>query len=165
MFKTPRAFFLLLLAGFTVAGIPSGAFSFQQGRETKKGIEAVAWLQGTWFSNDSSEIVEEQWLKPRGGMMLGVNRTVPKTGKPAFEFMRIAETPEGLTFFASPAGKPATPFQAVELEDKQVVFENPKNEFPRRIRYRRDGETLQASIEGVLQGKTMKMEWKWRLEK
>lgn len=145
--------------------LPAGAWCFQEKGASPAKIGQLAWLQGTWFSDDGSEIVEEQWLKPRGGMMLGVNRTVPAKGAAKFEFMRLAETPEGLTFFASPGGKPATPFPAVEVGENRVVFENPKNDFPTRILYRREGDLLHGAIEGNFQGKNLKMEWKWRLDK
>ena len=34
-----------------------------------------------------------------------------------------------------------------------MVFENPKHDFPQRIRYRLKGDTLHARIEGTINGK------------
>ena len=93
--------------------------------------------------------------------MLGLNRTTPKRGKAAFEFMRIAETEAGLVFYASPNGKPATPFAATEADDQHVVFENPKSDFPQRILYQLDQDALLATIEGEVDGQKQSMSWKW----
>ncbi len=41
--------------------------------------------------------------------MLGMNRTTRTGGKTAFEFLRIAETAEGLAYIAQPGGAPPTP--------------------------------------------------------
>lgn len=93
--------------------------------------------------------------------MLGLNRTISKRGKSAFEFMRIAEAEDGLVFYASPSGKPATPFAAIEADDQHVVFENRKNDFPQRILYQREKDALLATIEGEIDGKKQSMSWKW----
>lgn len=139
--------------------------SIVQAQDNAQGIASVAWLSGSWISRDKGEIVEEQWMKPRGGMMLGTNRTVKPQGKTAFEFMRISETDRGLTFYASPSGKPAVPFQATQIEDKRVVFENPQQDFPNKIIYSTDGDKLFATIEGTLDGRAMKMSWTWTRDK
>ena len=39
------------------------------------------------------------------------------------------------------------------------MFENLAHEFPQRIIYSRDGETLTARIEGMMDGKLEGMEW------
>ena len=38
-------------------------------------IDRVAWLQGCWELSSGNRVVEEQWTRPRGGIMLGVGRT------------------------------------------------------------------------------------------
>ena len=35
-------------------------------------IEDVAWLQGCWEQRDGDRVVEERWMLPRAGSMLGV---------------------------------------------------------------------------------------------
>ena len=81
----------------------------------------------------------------------------------AFEFLRIESTPDGIVYFASPGGKPPTPFKMIEGGEKRVVFENPQLEFPRRILYwlGKQGE-MHARIEGAAAGKAMAVEWSWR---
>jgi len=71
-------------------------------------LDSLAWLSGSWIERKGQATTEEHWMAPSGGLMLGVNRTIAASGKASFEFLRIAQTPEGLSYFASPQGKPAT---------------------------------------------------------
>ena len=79
----------------------------------------------------NGEMTEEFWMPPRGNFVPGVNRTFNKTtGPSAFEYMRIADGPDGQSFFASSFGRPATVFPVKELKDQSVTFENLNSDFP-----------------------------------
>ena len=103
-------------------------------------LDRLAWLVGSWIERKQGVETDVHWIAPKGGIMLGVNRTVRAAGKTSFEFMRIARTPSGISYCASPAGGTATEFHVVEAGDKKVVFENPKHDFPTRILYWLDGD-------------------------
>lgn len=122
-------------------------------------IESLKWLAGHWEGDVEGDVTEEHWTEPKGGMLLGLNRSVFRSGKASFEFMRIAETPSGITYFASPSGKAATPFILKEASDSHVEFENKDHDFPQRIIYRRQKDLLNARIEGVIKGKEESLEW------
>jgi hypothetical protein len=81
--------------------------------------------------------------------MIGINRSpLAGEGPPAFEFLRILEEDGSLVYLASPGGRyPATPFRAIEMSMLRVVFANRENDFPQRITYWREGETLHARVE------------------
>ena len=101
--------------------------------------------------------MEEVWLAPAGGVMLGMHRDA-KGEKVSFEFFRIAKTPEGLVYLAQPGGRPPTPFKLTEATATRAVFENPQHDFPQRIIYAlRDGR-LCARVEG---GTETAQEWCW----
>jgi hypothetical protein len=97
-------------------------------------IDDLAWLAGAWVHTAEESHIEEHWLTPKGGLMLGVNRTV-RGSRASFEFLRIARTERGLVYFASPQGREATTFTLVSLADKRVEFANPEHDFPQRIAY------------------------------
>ena len=101
-------------------------------------------------------------MPPGGGMMPGVNRSVTRSGKASFEFMRIAESDDGLTLFASPQGREATPFPMTDFSGSHVIFESGANDFPNKIIYRMRGEILHARVEGLIDGKELSMEWNWK---
>jgi hypothetical protein len=123
-------------------------------------------MAGDWMGVDGGAggvEMEERWTEPRGGMMLGIHRDV-KAGKAVdFEFFRVAATPDGIVYFASPRGRPAVPFKAIESKDKRVVFENKEHDFPKRIIYWLGGDgSLHARIEGDPGDKESAMEWTWK---
>ncbi len=116
-------------------------------------VDDLAWISGHWSEGE----VEELWLAPKGNLMLGMSRTVRKTGKVAFEFIRIAKTPDGIAYIAQPGGKPPVSFLLVESKPGRVVFANPQHDFPKRIVYElRDGK-LCARVDDGKDGD----EWCW----
>ncbi|MFN8010681.1 MAG: DUF6265 family protein [Holophagaceae bacterium] len=129
------------------------------------GVEALAWMAGAWRTTGPVTF-EEHWMAPRGGLMVGMGRTVAKGRAVAFEFLRI-ETKEGRTaYLASPGGRPATRFELTRATADEAVFENLAHDFPKRIIYRRlpDGG-LFARVEGDGTEKEKPLEFRYtRLE-
>lgn len=90
-------------------------------------------------------------MRPRGGTMHGMSRTVSKQdGRTVdFEATRIEELEGRLRFIAKPARQPEATFEAITLTDSSVVFENPAHDFPQRVGYRRlPGGGIEGWIEG-----------------
>lgn len=125
-------------------------------------VEALAWLAGAWIETREGTVIEEQWMAPRGGVMVGMSRSTGPDGKAFFEFMRIAPSAAGLSYFASPLGREPAEFGLVRLEERRVVFENRAHDFPQRIIYwqERTGE-LRARIEGTVDGKPQSADYRW----
>ena len=116
-------------------------------------VDDLAWMSGHWSDGE----VEELWLAPKENLMLGMSRTVRKSGRVAFEFVRIAKTDDGIAYIAQPGGKPPTSFKLVESKPGRVVFANPQHDFPKRIVYElRDGK-LCARVDDGKDGD----EWCW----
>lgn len=157
-----RAAAFLFVTLLAVAVIAEQPVSPATDSATAPSLDRLAWLAGDWISDTRGTIVEERWLAPRGGLMVGVNRTVNAKVKAQFEYLRIEERAGQVTFFASPQGRPATPFRATRVTADRATFENRENDFPHTIEYWREGELLRARIEGPLQGKVVSMEWTWK---
>ena len=121
----------------------------------------LAWMAGSWVQEGPDERVAETWLGPGNGMLAGVNLTTWTSGKKSYEFLRIADTPLGPSYFASPGGRPPVEFKLKEAGDKRIVFENATHDFPQRILYWRDGEALVARIEGTVKGKERSEQWRF----
>lgn len=122
-------------------------------------IARVAWLQGCWELSDPNRIVEEQWMAPRAGTMLGMSRTVRGGSLASYETTMIREQGSVLAFEAHPSGQPPATFLSTSITESQVVFENPAHDFPQQIGYRLEGVTLLAWIAGSLNGKTRRVEF------
>lgn len=153
---------MILVAGTVALPCYSGSMKADEKALPVVTLETLGWLTGAWMGEEDGVMTEEYWMAPRGGIMPGVNRSVSAKGKASFEYMRIAETPDGLTFFASPSGQKATPFLLKEGSDKHAIFESGASDFPNRIIYRLKGEQLTARIEGVIEGKEQSMDWVWK---
>ena len=126
-------------------------------------LAELAWMAGSWSGVQDGVEMEEYWQAPKGTSMLGLHRDVKKGRTLSFEFQRIEATADGITYWASPEGRPATPFRLKELKGKHVVFENPEHDFPQRVIYWLDNDgALHAKIEGTEKGKNSSMEWTWR---
>jgi len=125
-------------------------------------LDQLAWMGGSWGGPDGAAAVEEVWLPPKGGLMLGLGRTVRDGRAVEFEFMRIEQQGDTLIYLASPGGKAATPFSLAAIDATGVAFESAL-EFPRRVSYRKNADgTLTARIEGTRGGKPAAKEWTWR---
>ena len=124
-------------------------------------VESLDWMTGTWVSESARGKVAETWLGPGNGLMVAANLSTFANGRKSFEFLRIAETPAGFSYFASPDGRPPTEFKLKESGEKRVVFENAAHDFPQRILYWRDGDALVARIEGTMKGEKRQQEWRF----
>ena len=110
-------------------------------------LEDLAWMSGHWSATKDGVVMEEIWTTPRGGIMLGLHRDA-RDAKASFEFIRIAQTADGIVYFAQPGGRPPTPFTLVESGGTRAVFANPKHDFPKRIIYWMNDGQLCARVEG-----------------
>lgn len=128
-----------------------------------RGIQRVAWLQGCWEASSAQRTIEEQWMAPRGGNMVGMGRTVRGDAVVAYEFLILREVGERLEYESHPSGQPSAKFLSSTVSDSMVVFENPQHDFPQRIGYRREGtNSLVAWIEGTDKGQARRIEFPYR---
>jgi len=125
-------------------------------------VSKLAFLEGVWTGTSNGIEMEEIWLAPKAGALLGMHRDVKGTRMVSFEFLRIDTTKDGTFYFASPRSSPPTPFRLVEQGDRRVVFENRQHDFPQRILYWLDADgKLHARVEGPKGDKTIAEEWTW----
>ncbi len=127
------------------------------------GITRVAWLQGCWERVSPAGTIEEYWMTPRGGCMIGMSRTVRGDSLSGYEVVVLREEGNLLAYKAHPSGQPAAVFLSRTVSDTMVVFENEQHDFPQRIGYQRDGpDKLTAWIEGMLNGQMRRINFLYR---
>ena len=128
-------------------------------------IDKLAFIAGCWtLTRPNGAKVDEQWLAPSGGAMLGLSRTVRDGKLREYEFMRIVAGDDGkLRYVAIPSGQAEAAFPVKEIGDKAVTFEAPEHDFPQRILYRLvDKDTLVARIEGSIYGQARSADFPYK---
>jgi hypothetical protein len=119
-------------------------------------LDSLSWLAGCWEGRYANgRTVSEQWMRPLGGLMMGMSRTV-KNGKVVeSEVVRLKLSDDGsVRYVAQPSGQKEASFRLVSLGGDSAAFENLEHDFPQRIIYRLvTPDSLSARIEGVVGGK------------
>ena len=125
-------------------------------------VSRLSWMAGCWRQTTGHRVVDEQWMAPRGSVMLGVSRTVKGASVMEYEFMRIYAVGDTLVYSAKPSGQDASDFRAVRQGERDVMFENPAHDFPQRIIYRRvKRDSLIARVEGTRNGQLRGMDFSY----
>jgi hypothetical protein len=114
----------------------------------------LAFMTGCWKFEAKGRVVEEHWMAPSGGSLIGISRTVVNGKTTEVEFLQIRDLADGLSYIAKPSNQAEAKFVATAKTGDDVSFENPTHDFPQRIRYRLDGNTLRARVEGTINGKS-----------
>jgi hypothetical protein len=116
-------------------------------------IGALDWLAGCWQGGDGGQLIEEHWMPPRGGTLLGLSRTVTTGRTTAYEFLEIHQQADGLVYVARPAGREEMRFTLVRGATRvahEAVFERSGVEFPQRLVYRQQPDgSLYTRLEGT----------------
>ena len=126
-------------------------------------VGRLGWLSGCWERSNGRTIVEEQWMRPRGGAMLGMSRTTRADTVVEYEHLRIFDRGGRVVYAAMPSGQRLAEFEARAISDSLVTFENAAHDFPQRIIYRRQGaDSLVARIEGTRNGQARAVDFPYR---
>ncbi len=124
-------------------------------------VDDLAWLAGAWSREADGRWTEESWTPPRGGVMLGHSRSGQGETLREFEFLRVQAGADGVpVYWAQPGGAASVAFRLVRHGAGSVRFENAAHDYPQRIDYVRDGDTLTATI-SLIDG-TKPMRWVYR---
>jgi hypothetical protein len=154
MRRTIPVWAILVLSVGSIAGPGPAA------RPKQIKIESLRWLAGCWESVDGDRVFQEQWMEPRGGLMLGMSRTMAGGKAVEFEAMRIEERGDSLVFTSKPSRQSETSFQLSDVSESEFVFTNPAHDFPHRVIYGRAADgSLAARIEGEIDGKRRVVEF------
>lgn len=113
-------------------------------------VDELGWLAGDCVSEEGERWTEERWTPPRGGVMLGHSRSGRGESLREYEFIRIAAGEDGaISYIAMPQGGAPVAFRLVRRSAASATFENAAHDYPQRIAYARDGDTLTATISAI----------------
>lgn len=120
-------------------------------------IKLSNWLIGKWENKTESGNLEETWTKVNDSTYKGESYFIK--GKDTLHFESIVLQQNGEELFYNPTVKgqnndKPVPFKLTTSNEKQLVFENPKHDYPQKIIYNQiTKDSLVAEISGIQQGK------------
>lgn len=124
--------------------------------ETDK-IKLSRWLLGTWENKSADGTLSETWKKVNDSTFKAQSYFIKEKDTLHFETITLKQKGEQLTYNAAVKGQnndKAITFKLTNSTEKQLVFENPKNDYPKKITYTQiNDDSLIAEISGTLDGK------------
>ena len=110
-------------------------------------VDDLAWMAGSWSQEADGRWTEEYWTAPRGDVMLGASRSGRDGALREFEFLRLQAGADGVvSYLAQPGGGAPVAFRLARRDAASATFENAAHDYPQRIAYAREGDTLTATI-------------------
>jgi hypothetical protein len=103
-------------------------------------LSDFTWLAGNWQGAWGPRIVEQTWMAPKAGEMLGIFRVLENDKTLVIELLSLMETPEGIEFrfrhFTPPLvaweSSGPTTLKLASFDSRTAVFENAAAGQPKR---------------------------------
>jgi hypothetical protein len=123
-----------------------------------------AFLTGCWTLVEGNHWTHECWMDPKGGLMIGASREGTGDKLESWEWMSVQQGSDGtIIFYASPGGRPRTPFKLDRASATEVRFINPEHDYPQAIRYELKDGRLNAEISALNGSKAIR--WSYSPDK
>jgi len=127
-------------------------------------LDDLEFMAGCWrgeFGGDG--VIEESYMRPAGGLMLGTTRFLRNGRAVEHEFARIVEDSAGVFLRPFPGGSPSPArFRLTAADGRTAVFEAPEHDFPKRIVYRENADGTHTARVDAGEGSEESREWVMR---
>lgn len=129
--------------------------------QTPLSVRSLGFMSGCWTTpKDAKQELRECFTAPYAGLIQGSSQTVKDGKTTQIEFAAIQEKDGKVTYAPIFNGKALSAFTLTQAEGKTAVFENPTNDFPKKIIYRRNADgSLTARTEGAKTDDPANEEW------
>lgn len=136
--------------------------SCQKSKEVSK-IVGQDWLLGKWENKSDDGNLLEIWKKANDSLFIGESYFIKEKDTLHSEKIELQQRGENLVYVSTIKGqnndKPVTFNRNIEIE-KQLVFENPKNEYPRKIVYKPIAkDRIFIEVSGIQQDKPSSIQY------
>lgn len=126
-------------------------------------IKKAEWLIGTWGNKTQKGNIYETWSKTNDNEFLGKSYVIKGKDTIVVENIQLVQEPNGLFYIPTVKSQnDALPirFAAKTISKTQLVFENPKHDFPQIISYTKiTPDSLVAEISGTRNGQEHKQKF------
>ncbi|AOW09607.1 DUF6265 family protein [Flavobacterium gilvum] len=123
----------------------------------KDQIKKANWLLGKWETKTDDGVLSESWKQLNDSTFQGESFFIKEKDTLHFETMTLQQKGEELFYNATVKGQnddKTVPFKMTIITEKQLIFENPKHDYPQKITYSLiKKDSLVASISGIQLGK------------
>ena len=125
---------------------------------TDKNIDKATWFIGEWGNKSKEGELTERWKKVNDSVYFGESYFVVNEKDTVFgEHVNLEDKNGKLSFIVTVPGQndelPVT-FEMTSSSENQIIFENPKHDYPNKIVYNKVGnDSLVAEIFGTKKGK------------
>ena len=120
-------------------------------------LEKAEWLLGFWGNTSPEGNLTENWEKTNDSVYAGHTYFVIGKDTVFTESITLEEANGKLAYVAAVSdqnGGKAIRFEMTSGTENQLVFENPKHDFPQKITYNKiTNDSLVAEISGIKDGK------------
>jgi len=126
--------------------------------KTYSNLAKAKWFIGEWGNKSAEGELTERWKKENDSVYFGESYFVVGENDTVFaEHVRLEETNGKLTYIVTVPGQNKelpVGFEMTSSKNNQIVFENPKHDYPNKITYSLvEKDSLIAEISGLKKGK------------
>jgi Domain of unknown function (DUF6265) len=114
-------------------------------------FKKLYWLEGTWVRTNikPGHSGNERWVKISPTELQGTGVSMKGTDTAFVEKFKLVIKNNTIYYVADvPENKQPVDFKLTEISEKEFSCENPEHDFPKKIRYRKDGNIITATISG-----------------
>jgi len=154
--KSPRILFVFFV--FAVLTSCKKESKKEAPQKTYSNIEKASWFLGEWENKSADGELTERWKKENDSVYFGESYFVVGAKDTVFaEHVRLEEANGKLAFTVTVPGQNKelpVRFEMTSATENQMVFENPKHDYPNKIIYNRiEKDSLIAEVSGLKKGK------------
>ena len=114
-------------------------------------FKKLDWLEGTWARTNvkPGHSGSERWYKTSPAELQGMGVTMKGKDTVFVEKFKLVIKDNNIYYTADvPQNKQAVDFKLIEISETAFTCENPEHDFPKKIRYQRNENTIKATISG-----------------
>jgi|SRR5690554_449380 len=115
-------------------------------------INQASWLIGNWTHTSTEGKFTEKWIQNNNKSLLGNSYFVIENDTVFSERVNLVQRGKDLFYIVEITTEPnseVTEFKLTFSSENQLVFENPENDFPKKITYNRiHNDSIFAEISG-----------------
>ncbi|MFT5136159.1 MAG: hypothetical protein ACI9XU_001153 [Arenicella sp.] len=119
-------------------------------------LDTLEWLNHRWVSKTDSNISVESWVRAGDPSFNGVGESIElNSGKLKFsESLRILQMSDEVFYLAKVKENPLpVAFKSIEYSQQVAIFESTEHDFPQRLEYRRQSDSVLKDIVSGQEGR------------